>query len=235
MSKRSKAIFSRGRAALGLLGLCVAVSARGQVSSLVTPRHPLTWPRTSAEVAAANRMPRRAVASFLGTTSTVPGTVTAGIGGFRFAYLEPHRVYLVVAEPTKAGVWLVTLSPVGAGKFRQTLLNEFVNGTVATSLVDLQGNGVDEVVGRKPVNYRGAFTDPIYWYSIYAFHGGKPEDVSPRYPEFYRDVAIPHLDYLERVFDWIRINVPRKLLQETLENLALALPTSNLLRLGSCS
>lgn len=206
-----KRIFSKWRAVLVLIPVLMAAPGTAQISSIVTPAHPLKWPVTPAEVAAANKMPAHAIASFLGIKSTVPGT--AAIDGFRFAYLEPRRVYLVVGEPTRAGAWLETLSRIGPGKFRQTLLNEFVNGTISMSLMDLRGDGVDEVVGRTLVDYRGTLTDPVYWYTIYAFHNGKPEDVSAQFPGFYRDVVLPPLDYLGRVFDWIQVNVPAKLLQ----------------------
>jgi len=223
-------IFSRWPIALGLVLLLTGASGAAQISSVVAPRHSLTWPSTPAEIATANKMPARAIASFLGIKSTVPGT--AGINGFRFAYLEPRRVYLVVGEPTRAGVWLVTLSRIGAGRFRQTLLNEFVNGTISMSLVDMQGDGVDEVIGRKVVNYRGAFTDPVYWYTINAFHDGKPEDLSAQFPEFYRDVVLPRLDYLGRVFGWIQMNVPAKLLRANPGQLGNGSPDIELAEVG---
>lgn len=234
MFKTLKAIFSRSELLweLCLLLLCIAVPASGQISSIITPAHSLKWPETPVELAAANRMPPRAIASFLGSTVAVPGKTGGGLYGFRFAYLEPHRVYLVVGGLTRAGVWLITLQPVGGGKYRQTLLNHFINGSVAASLVDLRGDGVDEVISLRLVDDRGSATAPIYWYTIYQFHDGKPENVSAQFPEYYRDVVLPPLAYLENVFYWMKTNVPAKSLQSNPGLLGRGTPDVELAEIG---
>ena len=222
MSRPSRTTFSRSRGPwwLGLGLLCVAGGANAQITTVLTPmpHWTLRWPQTPRQLAVANRLPLKAVASALRSSSSGPGAVPNNLYGFRFAYLERGRVYLVTSMGTRYG-WLGTLEPVGDGKFQSTSLPAMPNGSLATSVVDLRGDGVDEVIGLTPVTYRGAFGDPIYWYTIYAFHDGKPEDVSAQFPEFYQTNVLPWLDYLYRVYDWIRHTVPGPLLQGKLSEL----------------
>ncbi len=213
-----------------LTTVLLVASVEAQTISVLQGHPSFKWPITPAQALAANKLPKKQIGAFLDSLGGGPVVVPTEVLEFRFADLEHGRAYLVASLKTREG-WLEAVYPTGVSRFDVTWLGA-PNGTLAASLGDFGGSGLDEVICRKLVNYRGAFTDPVYWYTIYAFHGGKPEDVSPRYPEFYRDVVIPHLDYLERVFDWIRINVPRRLLQENPGELGPSTPDIELAEIG---
>ncbi|MGH9451759.1 MAG: hypothetical protein ACRD11_14680 [Terriglobia bacterium] len=207
MSKKSKATFSSITTSLAALVLCLAASAgAGQSVSVLAARRPLTWPHTSREVRAANTYSMTAIASFLDSLGHGPLTSHNVVDGFRFVDLEPGRTYLIAAVRARWD-WLEVVSPDGF-KFRVVSLGKMPNGSIAMSLADLAGDGNDEVIGLNWVVYRGASTDPIYWYTIYKFRNGMPEDVSAQYPDFYRAVVLGPLGYLQDWFNWVRSAVP---------------------------
>lgn len=230
-----KAIFSRSEMlwelCLFLLCLMLPVSAAGQVTvTTYTPNWALKWPQTPQQVATDNRMPPSKMSALLHSPVTGPA-VPMKVYGFRFAYLEPGRLYLVTAIGTRIA-WLGTMTPIGGGRFVSTSLDGVSNGTVANSLVDLRGNGVDEVISLRLVDNHGSATAPIYWYTIYQFHDGKPVDVSAQFPEYYRDVVLPPLAYLENVFYWMKTNVPAKVLREHPGQLGPGTPDVELAEIG---
>lgn len=211
------------------LALLVA-SAEAQTISVLPGRPSFGWPRTRAQALAANNLSDKQVGAFLDSLGRGPVVVPSKVLGFRFVNLEAGRVYLVASLRARQG-WLEAVYPTGGSRFGIVSLGA-PNGALPASLLDLRGNGVEEVIGRRLVNYRGAFTDPIYWYTIYAFHDGKPVDVSAQFPEFYRDVVLPRLDYLGRVFGWIKMNVPAKLLQGNPAPLGKGAPDIELAEIG---
>ncbi|MGH9453175.1 MAG: hypothetical protein ACRD2O_04305 [Terriglobia bacterium] len=131
--------------------------------------------------------------------------VPSVVEDFRFAQLGATQPSLVVAlEGRVTRLEVVTL--VGR-EFAVDSLGKMPSGNLATSLADLDGRGDDEIITRELVEYRGAFTDPIYWYTIFKWERGRMRDVSDKFPRFYQEVALPSLSYLERWFRWAKLNV----------------------------
>jgi hypothetical protein len=59
-------------------------------------------------------------------------------------------------------------------------------GLLATDLLDLDGDGFDEVISSEfAAGYQGASTPPLYWYTIYSFKDGLPHDVSRQFRGLY--------------------------------------------------
>ena len=121
------------------------------------------------------------------------------VAEFKFAPLE--RVRLSVVGSDRHPFFLVDRHyRSGGGGFRYTELESDGGIPFAMQAVDLDGDGVDELVtGIWPAGYLGATTPPIFWYTVWQFHDGVPEDASARFPDFYRSFVLGQLWYPEKL------------------------------------
>lgn len=124
---------------------------------------------------------------------------------YRFAQLGGPYPSLVVLPRGRVPL-LEVVTPAGK-RFAVDTPGKMPAGNVATSLVDLDGKGIDELLTRESIIYRGAYTDPIYWYTIFKWEGDELRDVSSEFPGFYQEVALPPLSYLDSWFRWAKLNV----------------------------
>jgi hypothetical protein len=86
------------------------------------------------------------------------------------------------------------------GGFVVTGLLDERMGLLASDLVDLDGDGFDEVISSEfATGYQGVSTPPLYWYTIYSFKNGLPQDVSGQFREFYRVEVEYWAHALERI------------------------------------
>jgi hypothetical protein len=73
-------------------------------------------------------------------------------------------------------------------------------GLLVTDLLDLDGDGFDEVISSQfAAGYQGASTPPLYWYTIYSFKDGLPHDVSRQFRDFYQAQVVNWGYMLERL------------------------------------
>lgn len=208
------------RTLLTLLPICIALgcaSALGRESVLVHVEPNFQWPQSASGIPKSNMTPRTRVQGFVARIASELGSPPLKVGSFVFAPLEqgaPSLVATVDASGRDLFYALAVISPVKGG-FRYCVLTSVAPHFLPSEVTDLNGRGLDEVITRELAgSYRGARTDPIYWYTVYAFHGGKPQDVSAQYPDFYRSVVLPPLVYLQSIFDWMRTSIPRSRSQE---------------------
>ncbi len=199
----------RGRT-IAMLVAAAALSA-GALSAYETHRVrvavPFAWPIHHAQALAANGLPNRVIRDFFNDAMSrtrgywvPPGTPLMRIYSFRFVRLERAAFYLVVRAGNR---WVQTYVLVPEkGEVSLTDMQTVLSGDLPLAMAtpDLGGNGVHELVtAESPTGYPGPSAAPIYWYTIWEFRGGEPQDVSADYPDFYRQVVIPPLAYLGRL------------------------------------
>jgi hypothetical protein len=176
----------------------------GQQSHLVKIPARFAWPNSAESAIRANMLPKDKVRSFIedlvntiGPPAPRNAELQRQVPEFRFVPLETGKFYLVAL--TGAGVFWssAVVLPVGGG-FRYTELESDGGIPFAMQAIDLDGDGVDELVTAVwPAGYLGAASPPIYWYTIWRFRNAIPEDASAHYPDFYRRFVVGQLGYLE--------------------------------------
>jgi hypothetical protein len=171
---------------------------------LVKVPAPFSWPRSGASAARANKLPKEDVRAFIvalvnAFSPRVPenAELTRQVAEFRFVPLEAGKFYLVALTGARVFWSTAVIAPEGGG-FRYTEMESDGGLPFAMQAVDLAGDGVDELVtGVWPGGYSGASTPAIYWYTVWQFHDGVPEDASARFPDFYRGFVLGQLGYPE--------------------------------------
>jgi len=158
-----------------------------------------TWPQTQTSAVLANALPKEKVQSFLNSLrAQVPEYLPIRLGGFRFVPLERGRYHLVAVTGGERFYWYTAVvAPEGQGfRYSDTINNDAL--PLAMSAVDLDGDGVDELVTAEwPAGYQGASSAPIYWYTVWQFRNGVPRDASAQFPEFYQGFVLGQLSYVE--------------------------------------
>lgn len=171
-----------------------------QTTGQVVIAAPFTWPQSEEATSAANRLSKGVIESFVNAArDQIPETkdLPIHVAAFRFVPLERGRLYLVALTGTRF-FWSTDVIAPGEHGFRYTELESDGGIPFAMQPADLDGNGVDELVtGIWPTGYAGAGTPSIFWYTVWQFHDGVPEDASARFPEFYRSFVLGQLDYPE--------------------------------------
>ena len=205
MSQKCVAAFNRLAILLSVCACCAASQGQQARFPILRAHRSLNWPQTEVQAYSANKLPKQDIDLFLDNLGEGPlvGAATKVLE-FRFVRLEPGLFGLAVVVPARrAPIEVVT--PVGGNRFRFFPLEGLPNGgLLATSLVDMDGDGSQCLIVRSPVADRGASTDPIYWYRIYKWDRGVPQDVSVRFPEFYREFVLPQVDYPERLLTQLK-------------------------------
>ncbi len=202
---------ARGRrcvslASLVLMLLHLPVCLYGQQAQHVTVTSSFRWPSTLGAVASSNRAGKAQIQEFFDTVRNAlpgagghPGTVP--ISQFRFARLGEAEVCLVVTSGERFPWFLDVICPAEHG-FTDTGLMDERMGLLATDLLDLDGDGLAEVISsRFAAGYQGAFSPPIYWYTIYSFKDGLPHDVSQQFRDFYYANVLAWGVTLERLIE----------------------------------
>jgi hypothetical protein len=190
---------------LVLFPLCVS-ALTAQETHTVRVAAPFRWPRTELEAAAANKIPGGEVGSFLEALTSAFTTPASRIGGespkliqFRFVPLEARTFYLVATTAVRVGSYTNVVAQVPGG-FRYTRIDSETPLPLAMLTVDLDGDGVDELVTAQwPAGYLGANTPPIYWYTVWRFNEGVPQDASAQFPEFYKSFVLGCTAYIDRL------------------------------------
>jgi hypothetical protein len=182
-----------------MIFLSTPLRAPAQKVDMVEATYRLNWPDSISDIARTNRIPSEEVTKFLNSLRAQEEEPQLRVEEFRFASIERGRIGLAATVDASGrdlfyGVWVVL--PEGT-KFRRTLLASAPPHFLAREVLDLDGDGVEEVIAKEPIGgYQGARTDPIFWYSIFQFRRGLPKDVSSNFPEFYRRAVLPDLGYL---------------------------------------
>jgi len=176
----------------------------GQQVSHVRVRPAFPWPKTQDELASANRTPSPQLEAFLnGVWKAREGgsgpVESLRINEVRFAQLGREEICMAVTFGSRFPWGLDIVCPERGGFVVTGLLDERM-GLLASDLVDLDGDGFDEVISSEfAAGYQGASTPPLYWYTIYSFKDGLPHDVSPQFRDFYTTEVLGWLDRLERL------------------------------------
>jgi len=176
--------------------------AAGQQPSTghVTPSFP--WPKTSAEMQAADRMPADSLQPFLDRLKPI-GVPELHPGQFRFVPMDAATVCLtatVDASGRQLFYDVAVVCPATPGSFSMTLLRSAPPHELGAELVDLDGDGIFEIVTRDLAGgYQGVETLPLFWYSIFRVKGSVPTDVSKDYKNFYVTYLLPNLDLVSRL------------------------------------
>jgi hypothetical protein len=190
-SPRALALFS-------IALLLWTVQSKGQETRLVGGTAGFSWPDTPASSAQSNALAKEKIEAFLNSLrARTPGYAPIRVGEFRFVLLEKGRYYLVATTGDRF-YWNTDVVMTKGDRFQYT---EFVSHgafPLAMRAVDLDGDGIDELVTAEwPAGYLGASTPPIYWYTVWRFRDGLPEDASAKFPEFYRAFVLGELPYLD--------------------------------------
>jgi hypothetical protein len=197
-----------------VMWLSPPLSATPQEAKAFDATYRLTWPDNVADIARANRTAQDEVSRFINSFRGHAVEPPLALQEFRFAPIERGKIGLMAtvdASGRDLFYAVMVVVPEGA-RFRRTMLPSAPPHFLPAELIDLDGDGVDEVITKEPVGgYQGARTEPIFWYSIFAIHGGLPKDVSARFPEFYNRMVLPGLDYLDRLFALVRERPPNTL------------------------
>jgi hypothetical protein len=204
-------------ATLFVLSLLFAPAIPGQQSQFVKVSVPFPWPTSEVAALGANGLPKRTVSDFFNSVMThtrgywaPPDAPPMKVLDFRFVPLERKRFYLVLQGGTR---WTQTyvLLPWGAG-LRLTDMQTIVSGNLPLGMVvpDLKGNGVCELVTAEvPTGYPSASTAPIFWYRVWRFHNGVPQDASSQFPSFYREFVLREIDYPGRLLNQLEAQSPQ--------------------------
>jgi len=155
------------------------------------------WPQSLDSAIRATKMPTDRVEAFINSLrSGVPGYGPTQCATFRFAPLEKATFYLVASCGGRIESDVEIVAP-GEHDHQFTEIESDSPLPLAMSIVDLDGDGADELVtGARPAGYMGASTPPIYWYTVWRFRDGKPEDASANFPGFYRNFVLEQPDYV---------------------------------------
>jgi hypothetical protein len=200
---------------ISALLLCMgAVTA--QETRLVKIPAPFSWPDSESAALRANKFSKDRIRSFivaLVNEFSPPAPENAElprqVPEFRFVPLEAGKFYLIALTGARVFWSTAVIVPEG-GEFRYTELESDGGIPFAMQAVDLAGDGVDELVtGNWPAGYSGATTPAIYWYTVWQFHDGVPEDVSARFPDFYRGFVLAQLWYPEILLRSLQAQDPK--------------------------
>ena len=177
------------------------LSAQDMDTHLVSGTTGFSWPQTHTSAVQANTLPKEKIRSFLNSLrAQVPGYMPIRLADFRFVQLEKGRYHLVAVTGGDRFYWYIgVVAPEGQGfRFSDTISHGAL--PLAMTAVDLDGDGVDELVtSHWAAGYQGASTPPIYWYTVWRLRDGMPYDASAQFPEFYRSFVLGKLPYLDEL------------------------------------
>ena len=180
-------------AALGLVLLGAAPLAAIHTQRLQV-RASFQWPQSEQAAYAANRLPSKEIFAFLASALQWQADDLPSLGEFRFAQLGRREVCLVAEWGLRhASMEEVVCPAATGGGYWDTSLGLESPGPLAWYVVDLDGSGIQEVISSEALN----LAIPTYWYDIYSFANGQPQNVSSRFPEFYKAVLVPELHQLD--------------------------------------
>jgi hypothetical protein len=189
------------RASIVLAALLLwPIGLRGQETHAVQRGAPFGWPKSASSATTANKLPLDRVESFINSLrADVRGYSAAKVVDFRFAPLEKEQFLLVADCGGRVGSAVDVVAPAMHGyKFTEIESDSLL--PLPMRIVDLDGDGADELItSERPAGYMGASTPPIYWYTIWRFTSGVPEDASARFPALYRTFVLPQIAYLDEV------------------------------------
>jgi len=180
-------------AALGLVVLGAAPLAAIRARR-VEGHASFQWPQSAQAAYAANRLPSKEVLAFLAPTLGWQANDLPSLGEFRFAQLGPREFCLVAVFGIRAGYDRHVVCPATGDGYWDTSFEIDSPGPLAWYLADLDGSGIHEVISSEALN----LAIPTYWCDIYSFTNGQPQNVSSRFPEFYKAVLVPELSQLDR-------------------------------------
>jgi hypothetical protein len=168
------------------------------------------WPTGSASAFLANNTATSRIVTFINSLrSRVSGYGPTQCTTFRFARLERAKFYLVASCGGRIESDLDVVGP-GERGFHFTEVESNSTLPLPMSIVDLDGDGVDELVtGTWPAGYMGASTPPIYWYTVWKFLNGKIEDASSRFPVFYRTFVLEQPAYVGNLLSRLQAADPK--------------------------
>jgi hypothetical protein len=193
------------------------------------------WPDSLTAIPTANRTAKAQIQAFVNAVRRqgAEGSGESGvtpISQFRFTRPGEGEICLAVTSGQRFPWFLDVICPFRGGFEDTTLIDERM-GPLITDLLDLDGDGFDEVIASEfAAGYQGAGAPPIYWYTIYSFKDGLPHDVSPQFRDFYttevlgwlarlEGLVLPPLgsgsernDYIEAQIVFTRLKYQRKIL-----------------------
>lgn len=188
---------------LALVGtLCMLLPSVGEEAlASISPQFP--WPTTLAETQQSDKLPSLTVQTFLNSLRQA-GVPPLQVGEFRFVPLESSHLCLVATVDSSGrnlffAVAVICRSP-RSDSYQMTLLDSAPPHLLGSELVDIDGDGVFEIVTRELAGgYRGAQTLPVYWYSVFRVKGAIPRDESANYKKFYGQRLLPQLQFISRL------------------------------------
>ena len=188
--------------ALSLLQGCPYLYAQRTTRVSVAPG--FQWPGSPSAIPAANRTTKAQVQAFVNAVRKQSAERSAQSGvnpisRFRFARLGEGEICLAATSGERFPWFLDVICPL-RGAFGDTTLTDERMGLLVTDLLDLDGDGFDEVISSEfAAGYQVAGTPAIYWYTIYSFKDGLPHNVSSQFRDFYDTEVLGWLARLERL------------------------------------
>ncbi len=165
----------------------------------VTGRPPFEWPGTAQDTARANRLEKAKIESFINSFDPRRDGIRFTVDDFRFARLG-QKVGLVASVDASGrdlayALVVIQPRPGTAEGFWYIVLPSSPPHLLAQEIVDLDGDGSDEIIARDVVGgYQGASTFPVYWDSIlHLSENGTFADVSARFPRYYQSRFMPQV------------------------------------------
>lgn len=187
------------------------MAAAGQAAAVTRAVPRFAWPASREAAPAANLTPKSDIQTFVNAVAAGTGAPPLAVGDFTFAPLEPGALSLVATvDASGRGLYytIAVISRAGGG-FRYATLPSAGPHFLPAELLDLRGDGLDEIVTRNyPAGYAGARAAPVYWYEIYSLDAGKPKNISAQFPAFYRATVLPQIRYLNDLFGWMKHSLP---------------------------
>lgn len=181
--------------AMVVMPICVFA----QRTDLMSSGYIVKWPNTMEDISAGNSIPKEEISRLLNSLKGAEVEPAWQVQEFRFAPISKGVIALaaiVDASGRELFYGLVILTREGA-KYRRTLFTSAPPHFLPTEAVDLDGDGVVEIIVKEPVlDYRGAATNIVCWNSIYKYEEGSGGPVETYYPAYYTRSVLPYLSFL---------------------------------------
>lgn len=153
------------------------------------------WPESERATYAANRLPKEQILAFLAAGLGWSADDMPSLADFRFAKLGPKEICLVAGWGLRHASQNEVICPAAGGGYWDTSLGVQAPAPLAWYVVDLDGDGTQEVISSEDLN----LPVPTYWYEIYSFRDGEPRSVSDKFPQFYKAALLPRLFEVDRL------------------------------------